>query len=75
VSWQIEKGSMDAAVKMENGGTVDRTYHSTAGEQADFYPEIPETGSYLITVAGHNAKGETEFQRTGSDQFHITRKG
>ena len=61
VSWQIESGHVDIVIGMEGEDEVYRADDRHAGEEADFDVEIPQTGSYAITVTAREAKGEIEF--------------
>lgn len=64
VSWQIESGRVDIAIGIEGEEAVYRAYDRPAGDKADFYVEIPQTGSYTITVSARKAKGRVEFMKT-----------
>ena len=64
VSWQIESGHVDIVIGMEGEEAVYRADDRPAGDKADFYVEIPQTGSYTITVSARKAKGRVEFMKT-----------
>lgn len=64
VSWQIESGHVDIVIGMEGEEAVYRADDRPAGDKADFYVEIPQTGSYTITVSAREAKGQIEFMKT-----------
>ena len=64
VSWQIESGRVDIAIGMEGEEAIYRADDRPAGDKADFYVEIPQTGSYTITVSARKAKGRVEFMKT-----------
>ena len=64
VSWQIESGHVDIAIGMEGEEAVYRADDRPAGDKADFYVEISQTGSYTITVSAREAKGQIEFMKT-----------
>ena len=38
------------------------------GDKADFDVEIPQTGSYAITVTAREAKGQIEFMKMENEQ-------
>ena len=63
VSWQIESGRVDIAIGIEGEEAVYRADDRPAGDKADFYVEIPQTGSYTITVSAREAKGQIEFMK------------
>ena len=67
VSWQIEKGVVDIMIGQKNEEVVYQANDRPAGDKADFYVEIPETGSYAITVSAREAKGEIDFLRIGDE--------
>lgn len=67
VSWQIEKGLVDIAIGQKNEEVVYQANDRLAGDKADFYVEIPKTGSYTITVSAREAKGEIDFLRIGDE--------
>ncbi len=67
VSWQIESGQIDVVIGMEGEEAVYRANDRSAGNEADFYVEIPKTGSYKITVSAWEAKGRIEFLKTKSE--------
>ena len=64
VSWQIESGRVDIAIGIEGEEAIYRADDRPAGDKADFYVEIPQTGSYTITVSARKAKGRVEFMKT-----------
>ncbi len=53
-------GNVDVIVG-ENG--EEPIYKGAGQKNADFILTIPKTGSYLISVTGHRAKGEISFTR------------
>ena len=61
VSWQIESGQIDVSIGMEGKKAVYQASDRTAGDEADFYVEIPQTGAYTITLTAREAKGQIEF--------------
>ena len=67
VSWQIEKGVVDIAIGQKNEEVVYLANDRPAGDKADFYVEIPKTGSYTITVSARESKGEIDFLRIGDE--------
>ena len=67
VSWQIEKGLVDIAIGQKNEEVVYQANDRLAGDKADFYVEIPKTGSYTITVSAREAKGEIDFLKIGDE--------
>ena len=67
VSWQIESGQMDIVIGMEGEKAIYQANGRTAGDEADFCVEIPQTGSYTITVTARGAKGRIEFLKTKSE--------
>ncbi len=67
VSWQIENGQMDVVIGMKGEEAVYRANDRPAGDEADFCVEIPQTGSYTITVTAREAKGRIEFLKTKSE--------
>ena len=68
ISWQIESGQIDVSIGMEGKEAIYQANDRTAGDEADFCVEIPETGSYTITVSAREAKGWIEFLKTKSEQ-------
>ena len=64
VSWQIESGYADIVIKQKNGVPVYQADGRAAGDSAAFFVEIPQTGSYTITVSARKAKGQLEFVKT-----------
>ena len=67
VSWRIESGRADIAIGMEGEEAVYRANGRTAGDEADFDVEIPQTGTYTITVTAREAKGRIEFTKTENE--------
>ena len=63
VFWQIESGHVDIAIGMKGEEAVYRADDRPAGDKADFVVEIPQTGSYTITVSARDAKGQVEFMK------------
>ena len=63
VFWQIESGHVDIAIGMKGEEAVYRADDRPAGDKADFVVEIPQTGSYTITVSAREAKGQVEFMK------------
>ncbi len=61
VSWQIESGHVDVVIRQENKEPVYQANDRVAGDKADFYVEISQTGSYTITVSSRKAKGQISF--------------
>ena len=68
VSWQIKSGKIDVSIGMEGKEAIYQANDRTAGDEADFCVEIPETGSYTITVSAREAKGRIEFVKSTSEQ-------
>ena len=68
ISWQIESGQIDVSIGMEGKEAIYQANDRTAGDEADFCVEIPETGSYTITVSAREAKGRIEFVKSTSEQ-------
>ena len=68
VSWQIESGRVDIAIGIEGEEAVYRADDRPAGDKADFYVEIPQTGPYTITVSAREAKGQIDFMRMEKEQ-------
>ena len=64
ISWQIESGQIDITICMEGEEALYRANGRPAGDEADFCVDIPQTGSYTITVSARNAKGRIEFLKT-----------
>ena len=67
VSWQIESGQIDVTIDMEDEEALYRANDRAAGDEADFCVEIPQTGSYTITVIARDAKGRIEFLTTKNE--------
>ena len=63
VSWQIESGHVDIVIRQKNEEPVYQADDRAAGDKAAFYVEIPQTGSYTITVSARKAKGQVEFMK------------
>lgn len=66
ISWQIESGRVDIAIGIEGEKAIYRADDRLAGDKADFDVEIPQTGSYTITVSAREAKGQIEFMKTNN---------
>ena len=54
------EGSVDVIVRQEGQKPI---YRGNGQQNADFVLEITETGSYHISVSGHQAKGNCSFTR------------
>ncbi len=67
VSWQIESGHVDIKIGMEGEVAVYQADDRTAGDEADFCVEIPRAGTYTITVAAREAKGQIEFLKAKNE--------
>lgn len=67
VSWRIESGYVSIGIEQKNKEAIYRADDRPAGDNADFYVEIPETGLYTITVSAREAKGQIEFMKTESE--------
>ncbi len=67
VSWRIESGHVDILIGMESEEPVYRADDRAAGDDADFYVEIPKTGTYTITVSAREAKGRIMFLKTENE--------
>ncbi len=67
VSWQIESGHVDIVNSQKNEEPVYQADDRAAGDKADFYVEIPQTGSYTITVSSREAKGQISFFKTDNE--------
>ena len=67
VSWQIESGHVDIVIRQKNEEPVYQADDRAAGDKADFYVEIPQTGSYTITVSSREAKGQILFFKTDNE--------
>ncbi len=65
VSLSHTEGHIDVTVGMEG---KDPIYRGNGQQNADFVLEIPETGTYHISVSGHRAKGNVSFIRILSGQ-------
>ena len=61
ISWQIESGQIDISIGMEGKETLYQANDRAAGDEADFWVEIPQTGAYTITLTAQDAKGQVEF--------------
>ena len=61
VSWQIESGQINVVIGMEGEEAIYQANGRPAGDEADFFVEIPKTGIYTITVSAQKAKGRIEF--------------
>ena len=60
VSLSHTEGSADVIVGMEGKTSI---YQGRGQQNAEFVLEIAETGSYHISVTGHQAKGSISFTR------------
>ena len=60
VSLSHTEGNVDIIVRMEGKAPI---YRGNGQQNADFVLEIAETGSYHISVSGHQAKGNVSFTR------------
>ena len=69
ISWEIESGQIDVSIGMEGEEALYRANDRAAGDEADFCVEIPQTGSYTITVTARDAKGRIEFLKTKIESF------
>lgn len=58
---QIESGHADIVIRQNHEDPVYQANERTAKDHADFYVEIPQTGSYTITVSVRKAKGQISF--------------
>lgn len=67
VSWQIESGKVDVVISQKNGEPVYKADDRGAGDKADFFVEIPQTGAYAITVSAREAKGQISFLKTENE--------
>ena len=65
VTLSHSKGSADVIVGMEGKMPI---YRGNGQQNADFVLEIAETGSYHISVSGHQAKGNVSFTRIPGGQ-------
>ncbi len=54
------EGSVDVTVRLEGQEPI---YRGNGQQNAEFVLEITETGSYHISVSGHQAKGSVSFTR------------
>ena len=54
---------------MEGKEAIYQANDRAAGDEADFCVEIPQTGSYTITVTARDAKGRIEFLKTKTESF------
>ena len=59
------EGTVDVTVRPEGKESV---YRGSGQQNADFVLEIPETGSYHISVTGHQARGRVSFTRISGEQ-------
>ncbi len=53
-------GTVDVTVGRDGNAPI---YRGNGQQNADFVLEIPETGTYRISVSGHQAKGNVSFTR------------
>ena len=58
------EGTVDVTVGMEGQEPI---YRGNGQQNADFVLEIAETGSYHISVSGHQAKGNISFTRISGE--------
>lgn len=70
VSLSHTEGTVDVTVRLKGKEPI---YRGNGQQNADFVLEIAETGSYHISVSGHQAKGNTTFTRIpgGQEQSHV----
>ena len=59
VSYEQERGNIDIAVRLMGGSAI---YNGAEQVKGEFVLTFPETGSYLISVTGHQAKGKIAFE-------------
>ena len=59
------EGTVDVTVRPEGKEPV---YRGSGQQNADFVLEISETGSYHISVTGHQARGRVSFTRISGEQ-------
>ena len=64
VSLSHTEGTVDVTVGMEGQTPI---YRGNRQQNADFVLEIAETGSYHISVSGHQAKGNISFTRISGE--------
>ena len=65
VSLSHTEGSVDVIVGMNGKEPI---YRGNGQQNAEFVLEITETGSYHISVSGHQAKGDVSFTRIPGGQ-------
>ncbi len=64
VFWQIKSGHVDIVIRQKNEEPIYQANDRAAGDKADFCVEIPQTGSYMISVSARKAKGQISFMKT-----------
>ena len=64
VTLSHSEGSVDVIVRLEG---QEPSYRGNGQQNADFVLEIAETGSYHISVSGHQAKGNISFTRISGE--------
>ena len=67
VSWQIESGQIDVVIGMKGRETIYQANNRPAGDEADFFVKIPQTGVYTITLTAREARGRIEFVKMNSE--------
>ena len=65
ISLSHTEGSVDVTVRLEGQEPI---YRGNGQQNAEFILEIAETGSYHISVSGHQAKGNITFTRIPGGQ-------
>ena len=65
VSLSHTEGTVDVTVQPEGKEPI---YRGNGQQNADFVLEIPETGTWHISVSGHRAKGNVSFIRIPGGQ-------
>ena len=65
VSLSHTQGTVDVTVGMDGNEPI---YRGNGQQNAGFVLEIPETGTYHISVSGHRAKGNISFIRMPGGQ-------
>ncbi len=60
VSLSHTEGYVDVTVGLEGKAPI---YRGNGQQNADFVLDIPETGTYHMSVSGHRAKGNVSFTR------------
>ena len=64
ISLSHTEGTVDVTMGMEG---KEQIYRGNAQQNAGFVLEIAETGSYHISVSGHQAKGNISFTRISGE--------